>query len=81
PYITAGREPLSFAGLNAVGLKRRGFSNDKINEIQELYRTLYQSGMNITDAVEHIKANSLASTERDTVLNFIANSSRGIIRG
>lgn len=81
PFILAGREPLAYAGLNSVGLKRRGFSTEKIREMQEIYRIIYQNGMNNTAAVEHIEKNIPQSEERDDIINFIKNSKRGIIRG
>lgn len=81
PYILAGREPLSYTGINSVGLRRRNFSNDVIYGIQEIYRIIYQRNMNISDAVDFIEANLPASGERDEVILFIRNSKRGIIRG
>lgn len=81
PFITAGRDPLSYAGVNSIGLRRRGFSNDQIHEIQNVYRYLYQMGMNTTHAVERIMAELPATKERDEILSFIKNSPRGIIKG
>jgi len=81
PYITAGRDPISFSGINVVGLKRRGFSNEQIANIQEIYRILYQSGLNNSDAVKHIESKVPDSVEKENVLNFILSSQRGIIRG
>ena len=80
PYIKAGKEPLAYCGLNAVGLKRRGFEKGQIDEIQEVYRYIYQRGMNTTSAVAAIRSNMEASAERDTVLNFIGSSERGIMK-
>lgn len=81
PYIIVGREPITYSGINVVGLRRRGFDSEKISSIQEIYRILYQSGMNNKDAVKHIEENIPASAERENVISFIANSSRGIVRG
>jgi len=81
PYIKAGRDPLSYVGINSIGLRRRNFSNEKINEIQEIYRIIYQRGLNNSDAVEFIEANLPASDERDEVILFVRNSKRGIIKG
>jgi UDP-N-acetylglucosamine acyltransferase len=81
PYIKAAREPLCFAGVNSIGLRRRDFSNEKINEIQEIYRVLYQKGFNNSQAVEYIEAELPASKERDEIILFIKNSKRGIIKG
>ena len=81
PFIKAGREPLSYVGINSIGLRRRNYTNEKIREIQEIYRYIYQKGLNISQAVEIIEAEMPASTERDEVLLFIKDSKRGIIRG
>jgi UDP-N-acetylglucosamine acyltransferase len=81
PYIKAGREPLAYIGINSIGLRRRNFSNEKIREIQEIYRYIYQKGLNISQAVEIIEAEMPASPERDEILLFIKDSKRGIIRG
>ncbi|MBW8325557.1 MAG: acyl-ACP--UDP-N-acetylglucosamine O-acyltransferase [Prolixibacteraceae bacterium] len=81
PYIKAGREPLSYVGINSIGLRRRNFTNEKIREVQEIYRYIYQKGLNISQAAEIIEAEMPASTERDEVLLFIKDSKRGIIRG
>jgi UDP-N-acetylglucosamine acyltransferase len=81
PFIKAGREPLSYCGINTVGLRRRGFSSDKINEIQEIYRHVYLKGLNNADALDLITAEMPATKERDEVLHFIRSSERGIMRG
>jgi len=81
PFIKAGREPLSYVGINSIGLRRRNFNNEKIREVQEIYRYIYQKGLNISQAVEVIEAEMPASTERDEILLFIKDSKRGIIRG
>lgn len=81
PFVKAGREPLSYAGVNSIGLRRRGYSNESIRDIQEIYRYLYLSGLNNTDAVARIEAELPASKERDEIILFIRNSNRGIVRG
>lgn len=81
PYIKAAREPISYAGINSVGLRRRGYEPEKIREIQEIYRILYQKNYNTTQALELIEAEMEATPERDEILMFIRNSSRGIMRG
>ena len=81
PFILAGREPLTYTGINSVGLRRRNFSNEIIYEIQEVYRIIYQRNLNISDAVDFVEANLPASNERDEIILFIRNSKRGIIRG
>jgi len=81
PYIKAAREPLSFVGINSIGMRRRGYSNEKINEIQEIYRVLYLKGFNNTQAIEYVEANMPATKERDEIILFVKNSSRGIMKG
>ena len=81
PFIMAGREPVSFTGINSIGLRRRGFTNDTIYAIQEAYRIIYQRGLNISDAIEFVEANLPASKERDEIVLFSRKSKRGIIRG
>ena len=81
PYVKVAREPMSYAGINSVGLRRRGFTNDKIFEIQKIYRYLFQSKMNITQASALIEKEMLPTAERDEILEFIRNSPRGIVKG
>ena len=81
PYVKAGRLPVSYAGINSIGLRRRGFTNEQISEIQEIYRYLYLSGLNNSDAVDRIETELPASKERDEIIMFVRNSKRGIIRG
>ncbi|WP_321288577.1 acyl-ACP--UDP-N-acetylglucosamine O-acyltransferase [uncultured Sunxiuqinia sp.] len=81
PFIKAGREPLSYVGINSIGLRRRTFNNEKIREIQEIYRYIYQKGLNTAQAVEIIEAEMSATPERDEILLFVKDSKRGIIRG
>lgn len=81
PFTKAAREPLSFVGINSIGLKRRGFSDDKINEIQEIYRTLFQKGYNYRKALSIIEEEMPASKERDEILTFVKASNRGIMKG
>ncbi|MBN2766944.1 MAG: acyl-ACP--UDP-N-acetylglucosamine O-acyltransferase [Paludibacteraceae bacterium] len=81
PFITAGRDPLSYAGINSIGLRRRGYSNEQIRDIQDVYRYIFLSGMNTSNAVERIMAELPATKERDEILLFIKNSPRGILKG
>ncbi len=81
PYTKAAREPLSYVGINSIGLRRRGFSSEQINHIQEIYRILFLKGYNNTQAISKIEAELMASAERDEVIAFINNSSRGIMKG
>lgn len=81
PYTKAAREPLTYAGINSVGLKRRGFTTEKINEIQEIYRYIFMRGLNNSKALELIEVELPSSSERDLILNFIKDSERGIMKG
>ncbi|MDD4143109.1 MAG: acyl-ACP--UDP-N-acetylglucosamine O-acyltransferase [Prolixibacteraceae bacterium] len=81
PYIKAGREPLAYIGINSIGLRRRNYNNEKIREIQDIYRYIYQKGLNTAQAIEIIEAEMPATQERDEILLFIKDSKRGIIRG
>ncbi|GGK64871.1 acyl-ACP--UDP-N-acetylglucosamine O-acyltransferase [Rufibacter glacialis] len=81
PFIKAAREPLSYAGVNSIGLRRRGFTNEQITDIQQIYRILFMSGLNTASAVEKIEIDLAPSSERDEIVNFVRNSGRGIIKG
>ncbi len=81
PYTKAGREPLSYVGINSVGLRRRGFSSEKINEIQDIYRVLFLKNSNTTKALDMVEAGFKPTEERDEIVNFIRNSNRGIMKG
>ncbi len=81
PYTKAAKEPLSYVGINSIGLRRRGFSTEKIREIQNIYRILYQKNYNNTQALEKIEAEMEATPERDEIILFIRNSQRGIMKG
>ena len=81
PFVKAAREPLSYVGINSVGLRRRGFEAEKIREIQNIYRILYQNNYNNSQAVEILEAEMEATPERDEILQFIRDSQRGIMKG
>jgi UDP-N-acetylglucosamine acyltransferase len=81
PYTKAAREPLAYAGINTVGLRRRGFTSEKIQEIQEIYRYIFLKGINNTKALDIIVNDIPQSEERDYILNFIRTSERGIMKG
>ena len=80
PYIKAARDPLSYAGVNSVGLKRRGFSIDQINHILDIYRVIYNKGLNTSQAMVYIEEEMPATDERDEIVTFIRESGRGIIK-
>ncbi len=81
PFIKVAHEPVAFVGINSIGLRRRNYTNEKINEIQEIYRYLFLSKLNTSNAIEQIEAKMPATKERDELLLFVRNSKRGIIRG
>lgn len=81
PYTKAAREPLTYCGINSIGLRRRGFSPDKISEIQEIYRYLFMRGLNNSKALDLIEVELSPSKERDEIINFIRNSDRGVMKG
>lgn len=81
PFSKAGKEPISFIGINSIGLRRRGFETEKIREIQNIFRLLYQKNYNTTQALEKIEAEMEATKERDQIILFIKNSQRGIMKG
>jgi len=81
PYIIAGREPVCYSGVNLIGLKRRGFSTEKVNEIQEIYRIIYQSGHNFSDAIAIIEKDFPRTPEMELIVDFVKTSPRGIVRG
>lgn len=81
PYVKAAREPLSYAGVNSIGLKRKGYSTEVINQIQDIYRILYVRGYNVSRALDIIAAEIPVSDERDEILTFVRNSKRGVMRG
>ena len=80
PYVKAAREPISYVGLNTVGLHRNGFSNEDIMAINEIYRILYLSDLNVTNAVRLIEETLPKTKYRDEIVDFVVNSERGVIR-
>ena len=80
PYSICGRVPIVFAGVNLVGLRRRGFESDTIRTIKDIYDTVYYQGYNTSDALARIKEGFADSVEKTTILDFILNSKRGIVR-
>lgn len=81
PYVKAGKFPLSYLGVNSIGMKRRGFSDLKISEVQEIYRILFVKGFEYKKALEIIEAEVPASPERDEIIRFARSSSRGLMKG
>jgi len=81
PYVIAARDPLTYEGINSIGLNRRGFEAGKINELKEIYRIIFQEGRTVSHALELIETNFTMTPERDEIIRFIRNSTRGIIKG
>lgn len=81
PYVKAAREPLSYVGINSVGLRRRGYTSEQINEIQDIYRTIFVKKHNLTVALDIIEAERQPTEIRDEILDFIRNSNRGVMKG
>jgi UDP-N-acetylglucosamine acyltransferase len=81
PFTKAAREPLSYVGINSIGLRRRGMNNEQINAIQEIYRIIYLRGYNVSQATAIIEADVPATPERDEILAFINKSTRGLMKG
>ena len=80
PFVMAGRYPMSYERVNSIGLHRRGFSDAQINSIQNVYRVLYMSGLNTSDALAKVVAELPESPERDAIVDFVKHSKRGIVR-
>lgn len=81
PFALAGREPLTYYGINRVGLERRGFTSEQLATIKEVYRYIYASHLNVSQALQTIEREMPASPERDLIIEFVKSSSRGIIKG
>lgn len=81
PFVKAAREPLSYVGVNTVGMRRRGFSNESIQNVEDIYRTLYVKGLNVSNALDVIAKEAPDSAEKNHILDFIRGSKDGIIRG
>lgn len=79
PYVIAGKEPTKYCGLNLVGLRRRGISNELITKLHDAYRLLYSKGI-LKEGLEEIKANMEVTPEIQYLIDFVTTSKRGIIR-
>ena len=80
PYVIGGKEPIAYEGLNIIGLRRRGFSPELIDNIHNAYRLVYQSSLTVNEAMERIKNDVPMSKEIEYIVDFVSNSKRGIIR-
>jgi UDP-N-acetylglucosamine acyltransferase len=81
PYIKAAREPLTFAGVNSVGLRRRGYSDEQVREIEDIYRTIYVQNSNLSKGVDAVLQSMEKTPLRDEIIGFIQASDKGVIRG
>ena len=81
PFVKAAREPLSYVGVNSIGLRRRGFSNEQINHIQDIYRILFVKGNNVKKAIDTIEATIHESAEKEYILQFLMQADRGLMKG
>ena len=81
PFVIAAHEPIKYFGINSVGLNRRGFSQERIAAIQAVYRLMFMSKLNISQALERIEAELPQSEDRDLIVNFVKSSDRGVIKG
>lgn len=81
PYIKAAREPIAYAGINSVGLRRRGYTPEQITEIQNIYRVLFVQNRNLSKALDLVEAEFKATEIRDEILTFVRNSNRGVVKG
>lgn len=81
PFVKAAREPLSFAGVNSIGLRRRGFSDERVKTIEDIYRILLVQNVNMSKGIQAVLEQIEDSEDRKLILDFIADSDKGIIRG
>jgi UDP-N-acetylglucosamine acyltransferase len=81
PFIKAAREPLTFAGVNSVGLRRRGYTDAQVREIEDIYRILYVQNNNISKGLEAVREQMQDSPLRQMIIDFVESSDKGIIRG
>ena len=80
PYVVTGRNPAVFEGVNLIGLRRRNFPTEVLNEISSIYRLIYNAGLNVSDACRQVEELFAPSEHRDQILSFIEHSRRGIVR-
>jgi UDP-N-acetylglucosamine acyltransferase len=81
PFVKAAREPLSYVGVNVVGLRRRGFDDAAVARIEDIYREIFVRNTNVDRAVQSVEQTLPRSHERGQILDFIRNSPKGIMRG
>ena len=81
PYVKAAREPITFAGVNSIGLRRRGFSDEDVREIEDVYRTIFVLNTNVSKGIQAVKEQMPDSAYAKEIIEFIESSDKGIIRG
>ncbi len=81
PFVRAAKEPLSYVGVNSVGLKRKGYTDEMVRQIEDIYRMIYVRGHNLTNALAIVETEAPASKEKDQIVDFIKESVNGIMRG
>ena len=81
PFVKVAREPLSYIGVNAIGLRRRGFADEFVRAVEDIYRTLYVTGGNMSQAIKVAEMELPISDAKETILDFIRASDKGIVRG
>lgn len=81
PFVRAARHPSSYAGVNSIGLRRRGFTTEQINHILDIYRIIYVRGLNVSNALKVVETEISDSPEKDEIVTFIRESVRGIMKG
>jgi UDP-N-acetylglucosamine acyltransferase len=81
PFVRAARHPTTYAGVNSIGLRRRGYTTEQINQILDVYRILYIRGFNTSTALKFIEADIPSSTDKDEIVTFVQESVRGIMKG
>jgi UDP-N-acetylglucosamine acyltransferase len=81
PFVKAAREPLSYVGVNSIGLRRRGYTDEQVKNIEDTYRVIYVQNNNITKAITMVDEELPASAEKTEIVDFIQNSTKGIMRG
>ena len=80
PFVLAANEPLRYTGLNVVGLRRRGFSNERIAALKAAYNALYSSGLNLSQGVEKLKEDFKDDADVGEIIAFIARASRTVLK-
>lgn len=81
PFVTAAREPLSYAGINSIGLRRRGFSKEEMHHIEDIYRVLFVRGLSVRKALGIIEDEIVPSVHRERILDFVRTAKRGLMKG